>query len=188
MPGLPKRKKFISINLLPQEMIEAARKSAVAVLSERISILTVLIFVTISLAITIFYFLINNTVIGIEKRYDSAKLKVESFKNREGLLLSLQSRLDQISSISAKPQKPLDSFNIIKNLAPAAVRLLEVSLSNNNSVTLKAEASDPYSLSIFFDKLTDSEKNEGLITSAYLNGLTQGSDSRLRFDMNITLK
>lgn len=182
-----KRRSF-GINLLPEEIRVAEKSHERQLFVRKVCIMAILMCIAISLAVTIFRFILNSQVDNYQKRYAQATQQIESQKTKEGLVVALHQRLVKIESLSSVPSKTLGVFNMLSVLTPATVKINQMSIDPTSKTALTAETFDTGALQTFTDNLIDPKKNNDQIARVHLENLNQSLDGKLRFDLTINLK
>lgn len=181
-------RRTLRINLLPQEILLAESNKTRQVFVRKLSIAVILIFIAVSLSVTIFRFFVTSNVDAMQIRYTKAKEAIESARDKESLNVALKQRLSKITSLLDTPSKTVASFNLIMGLTPVGVTANNISISGGEKTMLSGETYNSSSFQSFVDKLTDPKENENRIGTVQLGSFSQGADKRLRFDLDIGIK
>lgn len=179
---------FISINLLPQEIASDKKnqsrqsfiiKASVGVLALMLIITPVVFFVGISQKLNL-----NN----LNKQVEDVKAKVGSYKDQEGLILTLKLRLDGIVAISGQDSKQSEIFGIISSLLPSDIVITSFEVDKKGKVVLSAVTTNMQSLQTFFNSLVNKDLNKGKINSVSIESLSLGANKQTRMDLVILVK
>lgn len=174
------------INLLPAEFAVYKKEKEKKLLIFNASV-AVLIFMIILTAGVFF--------LGISKRLTINKLnkdlvKVEeevgSLKDKEGLALILKSRLDKINTLTKSESSEVNVFFFLSSLLTSDIKVSNFITEKNSQVRIIGETTNTGSLERYINKLIDTKRTKGKITSAKLENLTRGTDNKIGFDLLIT--
>lgn len=177
----------ITINLLPVELTLSKKERSHRLLITRGSI-SFLVTVVVITAVILFL-RIGQTVRlhSLNSKIDSSKNSIQSYKDREGLVTLLKSRLDGINSIIKLDPIQSQAFNLIISLMPEDIDIVEFKADRNGTIGLTGKTSSLYSLKTFFNNLTDSNINQGKITAVKIDSLSQRGENEVRFDLSIQM-
>jgi len=96
--------------------------------------------------------------------------------------------MEKIAVLWNQPSGVSDSFNLVAALIPDGIKTYLFSINQGNKITLSAEAPEVGTLKGFLDKLIDPVVTRERISKVSLEGVTQGPDGKLRFEVGVTLK
>ncbi|KKQ66427.1 MAG: hypothetical protein US86_C0005G0038 [Candidatus Daviesbacteria bacterium GW2011_GWA2_38_24] len=181
------RRKFISINLLPQEVLLAEKDVAKRTLVKKISILVLVLTSLLTAATSGVNIYQKSQVNQLQDQMDQSQQQISALKVKEGLLVSLKQRLGFISNLLSAPSKQADVYNTITTLTPPGVKVLVFNVDAKNKITVSGEASDNSSLEAFFENLTEPDKNQDQIQKVNLDNLSRTANGTFRFETSIEL-
>src|SRR3989339_1919279 len=99
------RRKFISINLLPQEVLLAEKDVAKRTLVKKISILVLVLTSLLTAATSGVNIYQKSQLNQLQDQMDQSQQQISALKVKEGLLVSLKQRLGFISNLLSAPSK-----------------------------------------------------------------------------------
>lgn len=176
----------IQINLLPIELRKETIVHKRYGILNKISIAVVVLMVIITTGVLAYRFIQTQKSNEVNSQITDAKEKISSLKKQEELIFVLKSRLDKINYALSQESIHTQAFNLITALTPNEVRINSLSTDKTGKVLLAGQTDDLTSLKALFDNLTDPKKNEGKITTTFVESLNKNS-SGIRFELAIQL-
>lgn len=174
------------INLLPLELRTKSKASRKKILIVQISVAVLILFVLITAGIFAWSLYLRTTLIKSEQKYNDLKSQIESKKDKEIAVFILKNRLDSINKIIQENNAQIQSFNLISNLQPPDLKVLNFNVDKTGSIKLSATTQSFESMQTFFNNLSDPEKNEGKISSTKVQSLNKNPASGYNFDLVIS--
>lgn len=181
-------KKFLSVNLMPQELEASKKDKSNFYLVRNICIAIMLVFLSIAAIITGLTFYQGTRLKGAENRLKDIEGKILALKEREKLLFSLKQRISSIKDLVSEPAKSTDSFNFITDIIPTSVKIIQISIDKVGKVTFTGEVDDVDNLEFFFNDLAVPQEKNIRIARVDLENLSLAQDKKYRFEVVISLK
>ncbi len=176
----------LSINLLPPEFAVEKKFKAKKTLVFKSSVAVLVVMIILSAAILGLGFYQNSYLDKSEATLASSEQKIASLKDREGLILALTSRVNNIRKLLQQESPEAAAYLYITGLTPPGINITVFNTESGGSIRLTGTANDSTDLGTFLDKLAG-EKASGNITTIKLDSLSQSSDLDLNFDMLISV-
>lgn len=175
----------LSINLLPEDILEEERKQIKIPWLNSVTIGALLLTVGVTVSVFIFSVAQNRAFARLNDQVKEARDKVASFRETESLVLVLKSRLNKISSLSPHESVYTQSYNLITSLVTSEIEVTGFSVDKSGKILLGVSFQDPSRLQPFFANLTDPARNEGKIKSVRIDGLSKGRTGNIKMDLII---
>lgn len=175
----------ISINLLPQTVLQERIQSSKLSLVNKISIGVLVLVCFLTIGVLLLRVNQNRENDQITNQTKAAEDKVTSFSSKETTIFALKNRLDAISSKIGTDEKVKSMFNLIAYLTPSGVTLYDATVDKNGSVTASFTSSSLSGIDKLFSSLSNKETNLNLISKVDLNGISLGKDATYRFSLRI---
>lgn len=160
------------INLIKKE----AQASPVPELVSRISVFSLAIFILILLGIFAFTLLLTRQRSTLAAEREDLANKVNQFREREGLILTLKNRAKLSQNAISRGGAFQDKIKKLVSSLPQGIEFVNVSSTQDNSVTFSAHAADSKTLSLFLDATRDFG-----FTALSLDNLTSGESGNYSF-------
>ena len=175
-----------TINLLPGEVLLQEKDRSKRSFLLKISVAFLLVVIMIAGATFLMRVTQKQQLEAANQNLDSAKAKVQSYSDRESLLVYLKQRLDNIQNLQGQQSKPVQSYYLMQALLPAGVSVSAFTLDKGNRIVISAQSSNVDSVKQFFDNLTDPTTNQKKITKVNIDSLSRTGDGSFRMDLTIT--
>ena len=178
----------IAINLLPPELVNVKRASAHKSLlfKASVGVLIVVIGVTGTL---LFVNLIQNQVLSqANQQSQEAHQQLDSLSSQQAVIFSLKQRLGTINTLISTTSATEQTLGLISSLLPADVQVDSINIDNKDAVTLSVKANSSESFNTLVNNLTDPNLNQGQITSATLNSLSEKGDLIYQAEIGVVMK
>ncbi len=177
----------ITINLLPIELTLSKRERERRNLTNSLSI-AILVIIVITTAIVLSIRLSQTIRLRtLNSQIDGSKNSIQNYKEREGLLTILKTRLDGINAISQSDPVQAQAFNLILTIMPEDIKIIEFKADKSGIVTLSGQTGNLFSLKSFFNNLMDTKLNQGKISGVKIDSLSQRNENELRFDLSMQI-
>lgn len=177
----------LTINLLPANLQvsreEQVRQSWIAGLSIIVLLVTILVTGAV-LAVNLMQKL-NQQQANAD--LEEAEAQVSSYKEKEGLIAELKSRLGFINQEARIESVQVQAFNLISGLIPQNVVLTNFSMNKANQVIIGGEAMGLAALDSLFENLSDPRKHDGRVSVTQVENLNKSQDNLIRFNLTINL-
>lgn len=177
-----------SINLLPSEIILQRKQSDKVSLVSKLSIGGMILLVFLTSATLALRVSQNMAVKQANANLAYAEGKVSSLKGKEGQVVLLKQRLEDIQSFAGGDAKKKAIFNLLISLTPSGIQISELSLDNKGVVIVNLESDSLNSINNFLTDLVSPEKNLDLISKIDLDNLALGKNRRYFLSLKITAK
>lgn len=163
----------ISINLLPLELRTQTKADIKKRLIVKLSV-GILVFSIIVSALVLSWNIIQGQQLKTtSEKYQNLITKVKSNEKKEGQVFLLKKRLEFINQISQKESTQISAFNLVNNLVPPNVQLLNLAVKKNGSVELSCVTNSSQDMKVLLDNLTDPTQTEGKIKNTKVVNFTQ---------------
>lgn len=183
----PPRTRII-VNLLPSEILMERKQSYKILLINKISIAALLVLIFFASATFGLRIYQGMEFKNVQDNLVYAEGKVASLQDKEGQLLTLKQRLEQIQKLLEGDNKRKGIFNLLIFLVPSEIQISEMSVDKNGEANISLTSSQISSITTLFSNLSSKEKNGGLISKVELQGLSLGRDGVYRFALRIIPK
>lgn len=178
----------ISINLLPVELAVVKKQQERKTLVVKISTIILAATVLLTALVLVLGITQNFNIDRLETQIKSSREKITQHKDREGLAYVLRKRIDAISGISKTDTTHALTLNLITNLLPADVKMLNFNNNKKGQMLFSGETNSSRSLQTFFDNLNNPSSHEGRILGTRIESLTLAGGSNIKFDLTILLR
>lgn len=175
----------ISINLLPQAVLQERIQSTKFSLVNKISIGILIAIILLTATILLLRINQNQESNQVNNEVKIAEDKIISLHDKEAVVFALKNRLDAISSKLGSDEKVKSMFNLIVYLTPPDVVLYDATVDKKGTITASFTSSSLTSINKLFSTLSNKETNFNLISSIDLSGISLGKDSIFRFSLRI---
>lgn len=158
----------LSINLLPQELTAAKRQRQKAGIVIQICVVALVLIIVAAGIILSFRFAQSAQLSKIQSQIGAVKQKINSPQNsqREGLVVTLKSRLDSLTQVSNQNYPASYAFAMITKMLPPNIKLNTFSIDKKGKSQLQINSPDSASLSLFLNNIMDPQQNEQKVTKA----------------------
>lgn len=179
---------WLSVNLLPTEIMLQRQQSFRLTLSTKLSIaaLVLLIFFT-SLTLTLRIFQ-NSQIEKAKKNEVVAQGKIDSLRSKEDQLILLKTRLSSIKSLMGVDNRRKAIFNLVVFLTPSDTQISDVTVDKDGKMVMSLTSPTLASIDSLISSLGNQEKNSDLISKVDMEGLSLGKDLVYRFALEIIPK
>lgn len=163
----------LSINLLPQELTAAKNQRQKASFVIQICVVALVLIIVAAGIILSFRFAQTAQLSKIQSQTSDVKQKINSPQNsqREGLVVTLKSRLDSLTKAGSQDYPASFAFAMITKMLPPNIKLDTFSIDKKGKTTLQIESPDTTSLSLFLNNLMDPQQNNQKVVSASVDTL-----------------
>lgn len=174
----------ITINLLPIELTLSKKERDRRNLINRLSIGGLILVIFIAAAVLIVRIGQTVKLQNLTSEIDNSKNSVQGYKEREGLLTILKTRLDGINSVAQLDPVQSQAFNVVISMIPDDIDIIEFKADKGGLVTLSGQTTNLFSLKSFFNNLVDPKVNQGKVSTVKIDSLSQRGD-QVRFDLSM---
>lgn len=177
----------VSINLLPEELLNKEKIQSKKTTVTRVSIGLLMVMMLATSSILLIRILQNRSVQIVNKGLEDARARVESLKEQESLIYYLKQRLISIQSLESQESTHAKSYNLITGLTPEFTKISELSFDKSGDISVSIIAPDTNNLNSFLDNLTDPRQNQGKITKVRIDSLSRSINGQYKADLTISV-
>lgn len=187
-PSIKKPGKFISINLLPTEVIKTKERTVRSSTAKLISLMVIIGIASIALLIFIVNLIQKTRLQSAESTMKQRETEVTNLKEVEDLAYSLKNRLENLDSLLSNPDQNVAKINTMFSLLQEKVKLLQLSIDEKGKVLLLADVPDVETLDLFFQALLNPELNDNRISQVKLENLNLSNEGTLQFTVSVNIR
>jgi len=164
----------LSINLLPQELTAEKKQHQKANAVVRLCVI-VLVLIIVAAGIVLSFRFAQNAQLGkTQSQINDTKQQINTPENsqREGLVVTLDSRLDSLNQINSLSYPAQYSFTMLSKMLPTNVAVVSFAVDKKGKSQVQIKTPDTASLTQFLNNLMDPGQNNQKITSASVVGIS----------------
>ena len=177
----------VDINLLPTEVSVEQKKQAKFSRIQAISIgvlLLLILVASLSVALRIFQ---AQQLAKLGKDAKTLEEKVNTFKDKEAILVLLKNRVTAIAQLVSSGKNPNIMFNLITDKIPGSATITAISVDKVGNVILSLVVPNSSSMEETLAALTSADSFEK-ITKIDIESLASGTDGAYRINLKIHTK
>ena len=177
----------LSINLLPQELTAEKKQRQKAATVVQISVVILVLIIVAAGIVLSFRFAQNAQLTKTQSQITTVKQEINSPENhlREGLVVTLGSRLDSINQAGKTDYPASYAFNMVARMLPANVLIQAFTLDRKGKATVQLVTPDTAVMSKLLDNLMDPAKNNQKIDKASIESIALNKSGH--YDVSMTV-
>lgn len=191
-PVPTKGHKFINVNLIPAEVLNAKKGGKKNAWIKTLSVGLILLIIAVTATTTIITLIQSQRLKDLVSNINTTTTKLDSLKDREFYALLLDQRLDKTTELWAYETKQEQGFDTIMALVPPDLRTLLLSVDDEGKIAFNGLTADTDVAKDMFDKLLDPGKANtnyaNKLGTVKLENLNISPETGLRFEVTVDLK